>query len=526
MALKLYAFFSFTLVATCAFPGARDRIPNGNSVPNPGPQGGIWAGVGHLAAGGGGPRNPFGLDYAASGYEWTDDLCLRDSDGDGRSNGEELGDPNCIWFMGGPDPELPARSHPGVYDQPLQNLPQQPCNTIDAPADTRLLDVAFSEPNDVSGFPRTQYICEQKVVTVPSAEATKYHQIKTEILNNNESVLHHIWIYICDGVDSSDGNKVGQGSYGCSGIEGNCQIIAGWALGASDWCEPENVGVQLEFGPEASKVFKIEAHYDNAMGLIESDQSGMRLHLTTSLRPLESSLVILGMDYYDRQFHIPIGQPDYTLWNICPAAATERLRHPVWVYSWNPHMHLYGKSLVTEHYRCGHKIGEIGRIDDFEFDNQQAYYFQKPIKILPGDALVTMCSYDTADASGPIVGGEETTDEMCDNYLTYYPYAGTWRQPNLFSACSSFDQGQNPAWAGYDDLTPFTTLDVGGDTLIWNYESDPSANLPDCCSANDGGETCEALFRSRLGEPCANDSDCRGRRAQCVGGICTRPSWW
>ena len=28
------------------------------------------------------------------------DLCNADSDGDGKSNGEELGDPNCVWVSG------------------------------------------------------------------------------------------------------------------------------------------------------------------------------------------------------------------------------------------------------------------------------------------------------------------------------------------------------------------------------------------------------------------------------------------
>lgn len=35
---------------------------------------------------------------------WDDAWCKRDSDGDGRSNGEELGDPNCTWVFGDPNP--------------------------------------------------------------------------------------------------------------------------------------------------------------------------------------------------------------------------------------------------------------------------------------------------------------------------------------------------------------------------------------------------------------------------------------
>jgi hypothetical protein len=34
-------------------------------------------------------------DFAAAGHAWTKELCQADSDGDGFSNGQELGDPQC-----------------------------------------------------------------------------------------------------------------------------------------------------------------------------------------------------------------------------------------------------------------------------------------------------------------------------------------------------------------------------------------------------------------------------------------------
>jgi len=40
-----------------------------------------------------------------------------DSDGDGLSNGEELGDPGCTWKAGDKSPSTEAKiSHPGVCD--------------------------------------------------------------------------------------------------------------------------------------------------------------------------------------------------------------------------------------------------------------------------------------------------------------------------------------------------------------------------------------------------------------------------
>jgi len=89
------------------------RIPNGASVTRFGM---AWAGVGHDTAGGGTPRNPFGLAFAAASHQWTTELCQADSDGDGQSNGFELGDPNCIWTSGATPERTVAVSHPGYSD--------------------------------------------------------------------------------------------------------------------------------------------------------------------------------------------------------------------------------------------------------------------------------------------------------------------------------------------------------------------------------------------------------------------------
>ena len=65
-------------------------------------------------AGGGSPRNAFGLELetnfltaagAAGDVIWGPELAALDSDGDGVSNGAELGDPDGTWVVGDPDPE-------------------------------------------------------------------------------------------------------------------------------------------------------------------------------------------------------------------------------------------------------------------------------------------------------------------------------------------------------------------------------------------------------------------------------------
>ena len=52
-------------------------------------------------------------DFAAAGHTWTASLCKMDSDKDGRSNGLEVGDPDCKWSKANPTPLKKAIGQPG-----------------------------------------------------------------------------------------------------------------------------------------------------------------------------------------------------------------------------------------------------------------------------------------------------------------------------------------------------------------------------------------------------------------------------
>lgn len=114
--LRLVMLFAVWCFPTDAYKSYQGQIPNGAKVQHPCYPSRTWDGVGHRWVKGGGAQNPFGLDFAALGKRWSRDLCAKDSDGDGRSNGEELGDPGCRWLPG----RIPDRhsnvTHPGVCE--------------------------------------------------------------------------------------------------------------------------------------------------------------------------------------------------------------------------------------------------------------------------------------------------------------------------------------------------------------------------------------------------------------------------
>jgi len=123
------------LGAASGFGTYRASIPNGFDVER---NGALWPGVGHLASAGGGALNAFGAAFVAAGRQWTQALCQADSDGDGQSNGFELGDPECIWQAGAAPVESTA-SHPAYSDS------TKPAGTTPAPAATATTTTTVAE---------------------------------------------------------------------------------------------------------------------------------------------------------------------------------------------------------------------------------------------------------------------------------------------------------------------------------------------------------------------------------------------
>lgn len=122
---------SLVLIAAgvlAAASGAEARAQRVGQIPNGGVSGCANC---HVSAAGGGPRNIFGqmveADFLTSvGFsgrvQWGPELAKMDADGDGFTNGQELGDPEGLWKAGDADSgevaavTLPgnAESHPTV----------------------------------------------------------------------------------------------------------------------------------------------------------------------------------------------------------------------------------------------------------------------------------------------------------------------------------------------------------------------------------------------------------------------------
>jgi hypothetical protein len=112
----LVVFVLLTSWSAHAFGSFVARMPSGSfancqtcHVRTTGGEGWNLFGQAILIAGGANPSaNPTNQNagYNHASPTWTAALCHADSDGDGQSNGAELGDPNCVWSLG----QTPART--------------------------------------------------------------------------------------------------------------------------------------------------------------------------------------------------------------------------------------------------------------------------------------------------------------------------------------------------------------------------------------------------------------------------------
>jgi hypothetical protein len=128
------------------------------------------------------PENSFSLALTAAGNAWTFTLCKADTDGDGFTNGEELGDPECVWTPG----QVPARttdiSNPGEWASvptfqayPARQQTYSPATCVrptaalpDRDAEGSSLRIDVTLPMGISGVEREAELAQ---VLEPDADA-------------------------------------------------------------------------------------------------------------------------------------------------------------------------------------------------------------------------------------------------------------------------------------------------------------------------------------------------------------------
>ena len=194
-------------------------------------------------------------------------------------------------------------------------------------------------------------------------------------------------------------------------------MIWGWGLGGGPLVIPPEAGLPVSLEPTQVH-YVLQIHYENPVGERDIvDASGIDLYTTTDLRTHHAGIFSLG----DVQsIVIPPGEPNWPTAFWCGSESTSLLlEEPINVFGSWLHAHRLGRSLWTEHYRGNERLPDLGRQDPYDFGDQR--FMPLDAVVEPGDELRTYCYFDSTEQTEPVHGGGGTNDEMCLNYLMYYP---------------------------------------------------------------------------------------------------------
>lgn len=184
---------------------------------------------------------------------------------------------------------------------------------------------------------------------------------------------------------------------------------------------PELVGLPIG-GNNFSPYVMIEVHYNNPdLKTDLVDNSGMRIYYTDELRKYDAGILEIGLEYTDKNSIPPNVMMELRGYCVSECTRVGLPKDGITIFASQLHTHLTGCKTWTEHIRGGMYLGDINRDNHYSPHFQEIRKLSMPHRVFPGDSLVHVCLYDTRQRKNVTLGGFGISDEMCVNYLHYYP---------------------------------------------------------------------------------------------------------
>ncbi|KFQ45777.1 Dopamine beta-hydroxylase, partial [Nestor notabilis] len=322
----------------------------------------------------------------------------------------------------------------GVLEKPVHSL-----QAINISAIHRGLQrVQLLKPNiSIPELPRDMKTMEITApdIVIPSQETTywcymaelphgfpKHHIIMYEpvITAGNEALVHHMEVFQCAAEFDSFPHYNGPCDSKMKPERLNyCRhVLAAWAMGAQAFYYPEEAGLAFG-GPGSSRYLRLEVHYHNPLmfkgGCVRGDARA-------PLRRHDAGIMELGL-VYTPVMAIPPGEDAFILTGYCTDKCTQ-LALPaagIRIFASQLHTHLAGRKVVTVLSRDGRERRVVNSDGHYSPHFQEIRMLKEVVPVFPGDELITTCTYNTEDRSRATVGGFGILEEMCVNYVHYYP---------------------------------------------------------------------------------------------------------
>ena len=245
------------------------------------------------------------------------------------------------------------------------------------------------------------------------------------------AIVHHVIVYAVSEDKAKElekrdgeGGRPGWDCYGEDGeLRGSREYIGGWQPGVLARLLPEGIGRELE----ANTRIMVNIHYDTAHGS-GADRSAIDIMLEDHVARTEKSIPVGNPLWFAGEgMRIDAGDPDAKFWfaydptEVITGEAVDM--HNVML-----HMHEYGSIGRVAILRGDGTTDCLLNITQWDFHWMADYYFDKPVRIEPGDKLYVECHWNNTAENQRIVNGErepprdlywQTEDEMCGAILTY-----------------------------------------------------------------------------------------------------------
>lgn len=231
----------------------------------------------------------------------------------------------------------------------------------------------------------------------------------------NKRVVHHAVLFLDDKgqarkLDAAT-PEPGYGNFGGPGFLPS-GALGGWSVGNTARRLPNDMGRYLKKGSD----LVVQVHY-HPTGKTEVDQSEVGLYFVNKpvAESLKESAKLVGSIWMaNYEMDIPAGEADYR------RTTTYTLPKDVIMVGIVPHMHLLGRSMRVTATEPKKKPQVLIDIPTWNYNWQDEYYYERPIRLKAGTKLVVEAVFDNsaANPSNPssppkrVTWGEETTDEM------------------------------------------------------------------------------------------------------------------
>ena len=277
-----------------------------------------------------------------------------------------------------------------------------------------------------------EYVCYGVELTRP----TPTHVVGFAPRIDNKTIVHHVVLFEADTAYSTTPTKCSAG--------GSLQwrMVTGWAPGGKGFELPPEAGFPIK--TTGATHYVVQMHYSNPQALTgQTDTSGFDL-CTSAPRANEADVLAFGTQKID----IPIGA---TKSLDCTVPVKTKIQgfdvdfSGLHLIASMPHMHKLGTEMTTQLLAGGLSgpASDLGTITNWSFATQAWL----PIKgdgtgvgavTKAGDFIKTRCTWK--NTTGQAVSyGQNTDDEMCYSFTTYYPKIPSafwsWSAPALVSTC-------------------------------------------------------------------------------------------